>query len=145
MPKIFTVGYGNQHFEDFVRLLKRLGVKRVIDVRRFPTSRWPEFVKGSLQSSLPARGIDYVHLEELGGYRGGYEKYTKTKEFKGGLEKLVRIAGESPSVIMCVEPHPGACHRRFLAEKLENLGWEVVHIDAKGEILDYPKKPVSRS
>jgi uncharacterized protein (DUF488 family) len=141
MPKIFTVGYGSQKFEDFVGLLMRLGVKRVIDVRRFPTSKWPEFVKESLQSSLPARGIDYVHLQELGGYRGGYEKYTRTKEFRSGLEKLVRLASEDLSAIMCVETHPKACHRRFVAERLEKLGWEVVHIGRKGEVLDYPKKP----
>ena len=110
-------------------------MKLVIDVRRFPTSKWPEFVKEAMQSSLPAKGIDYVHLRELGGYRGGYERYTRTPEFKRALEELVKLASEKPSAMMCVEPHPSACHRRFVARELEKLGWEVVHIVGKGERL----------
>jgi len=128
MRKIYTIGYGNRKFEDFVALLERFGIKLVIDVRRFPTSKWPEFVKENLQSSLPARGIGYTHLRELGGYRGGYERYTQTPEFKRALEELVELASEEPSVIMCVESYPSACHRRFVAKELEKLGWEVVHI-----------------
>ncbi|MEM3452934.1 MAG: DUF488 domain-containing protein [Candidatus Hadarchaeum sp.] len=139
MRKIFTIGYGNRKFKEFVTILQRFGVKRVIDVRRFPTSKWSEFVKENLQSSLPAWGIDYIHLRELGGYRDDYKRYTKTKEFRRGLEKLVKLAKEKPSAIMCVEPHPRACHRRFVVEKLERIGWEIVHIGGNGELLSFSK------
>lgn len=131
MRKIYTIGYGNRKFEDFVALLKRFDIELVIDVRRFPTSKWPEFVKENMQSSLRARGIGYIHLRELGGYRDGYEQYTKTPEFKRALRELMELAGEKPSAMMCVEPHPSACHRRFVAKELEKLGWEVVHIVGK--------------
>ena len=133
MPKIFTIGYGNRKFDDFVELLKRFGIELVIDVRRFPTSKWSEFVKESLQRTLPIRGIGYVHLRALGGYRGGYGAYTLTPEFKQGLKELMRLAREKPAVIMCVESSPSACHRRFIAKELKKRKWKVVHIVGKGK------------
>ena len=134
MPKIYTIGYGNRKFEDFVSLLKRFNIELVADVRSFPTSKWPEFVKENLQKVLPANGIDYIHLRELGGYRrGGYEAYMKTADFKEGLKKLMQLARERPTTVMCVESSPSACHRRFIAKRLRRRGWEVVHIVGKGK------------
>jgi len=132
--KIYTIGYSNRKFDDFVSLLKRFNIERVVDVRAFPTSKWPEFVKENLQEALPAHGIDYVHLRELGGYRrGGYEAYMRTNDFKRGLEKLMQLARERPSVVMCVESSPSACHRRFITRRLRRRRWEVVHIIGKGK------------
>lgn len=133
MPKIYTIGYGNRKFDDFVKLLKRFSIRLVIDVRRFPTSRWPEFVKESLQRTLPAKRVGYVHIRALGGYRGGYGEYTRTQEFKQGLRELMKLAREKPSAIMCVESSPNACHRRFIARELKRRRWKVVHIVGKGK------------
>jgi len=133
-PKIYTIGYGNRKFDDFVSLLKRFNIELVADVRAFPTSKWPEFVKENLQKTLSASGIDYVHLRGLGGYRrGGYEAYMRTADFERGLEELTRLAREKATVIMCVEPSPSACHRRFIAERLRQE-WEVIHIVDKGKL-----------
>jgi len=132
--KIYTIGYGNRKFEDFVSLLRRFNIELVVDVRAFPTSKWPEFVKENLQKALPAHSIGYIHLRELGGYRrGGYEAYMRTDDFKGGLEKLMQLARERPSVVMYVESSPSACHRRFIARRLRRRRWEVVHIVGKGK------------
>ena len=133
MPKIFTVGYGNRKFDDFVGLLKRFNIGLIIDVRRFPTSKWPEFVKENLQRALPTKGIGYVHVRELGGYRGGYGVYTKTHEFKQALKELMKLTREKPSAIMCVESSPSACHRRFIAMELKRRRWNVMHIVGKGK------------
>lgn len=133
--RIYTIGYGNRKFDDFVALLKRLGVELVIDVRRFPASKWPEFAKGNLEEALPQRGLGYVHLRELGGYRkGGYESYMRSESFGEGMRRLQELARGRTAVVMCVESHPSGCHRRFIAEALKGLGWEVVHIvGRKGE------------
>lgn len=133
MPKIYTVGYGNRKFDDFVELLKRFGIELIIDIRRFPTSKWPEFVKENLHRALSTRGIGYVHIRELGGYRGGYGAYTRTQEFKQALKELMELAREKPSAIMCVESYPSGCHRCFIARELKRRRWNVVHIVGKGK------------
>lgn len=106
----------------------------VVDVRAFPTSKWPEFVKENLEVTLPPKGIDYVHIRELGGYRrGGYEAYMRSEEFKLGLKRLKELARKKVAALMCVEAYPSGCHRRFIAKRLRGQGWEVVHIVGKGK------------
>lgn len=128
MSRIYTVGYGSMSVDEFIDLLLNQGVQLVIDVRRFPTSKYPEFVKENLERTLNGRGIGYLHIPELGGYRGGYLKHMETEEFRKGMEKLLRAAGEKTSAIMCVESSPSGCHRRYISAELERLGWNVVHL-----------------
>jgi uncharacterized protein (DUF488 family) len=122
----------------------------VIDVRRFPVSRkWPHFDSESLGKSLPAAGIDYVGLPELGGRRRprpdsrhqawrvegfrGYADFMETAEFADGLERLTAIARERPSALMCAEALPWRCHRSLIADALVARGREAVDIFSETE------------
>lgn len=130
--KAYTIGYGDKEFEDFVELLNRKGINRIVDVRSFPRSKWPEYKKENLRENLSERGIDYVHLKKLGGYRdGGYENYTNSEDFEEGLRDLTGLAEEKTTAIMCLESYPSGCHRRYIARELEELGWDVWHIVGK--------------
>ena len=128
MGKIFTLGYGGMSLDEFVEALRENGVETVVDVRRFPTSKTEDFRKERLRAELERRGFSYVHIEELGGFRGGYRKYMRSRDFRRGLERLEEIARKSTSVIVCVEENPAWCHRRYIAERLRRRGWTVVHI-----------------
>jgi len=127
---VYTLGTSTRTLEEFTALLKHLGVEVVVDVRRFPSSRFEYFRKEELARSLPEAGIDYGHLGgELGGYRrGGYQAFLASEEFKRGLEKLERIAEEKKIAIVCAERLPWRCHRRFIGGELERRGWEVIHV-----------------
>lgn len=128
--KIFTVGHSNRGMGEFIRLLKEAGVEVVVDVRRFPKSKFEHFNRENLENSLKEAGIDYFYLgDKLGGFRkGGYENYTKTEDFKEGIAVLVEIARRRPTAIMCAEKLFFRCHRRFIAKKLEEMGFEVIHL-----------------
>lgn len=128
MKRIYTLGYGWLSFDDFVRLLKENGIETVVDVRRFPTSKDENFRKENLSRRLPELGLSYEHIQELGGFRGGYERYMRSAEFREGIEKLKKIAEGRLSVVICVEENPAGCHRRHIAKVLEEEGWEVVHL-----------------
>lgn len=128
--RIWTVGYGDKSLPQLAELLRRSGVEMVVDIRAFPTSRREEFRKEELERSLPRRGLSYLHLPELGGYRrGGYRKFMGTREFAEGMEKLERLAEGRRVCLMCVEPPSSACHRRFVAEELRRRGWTVVELE----------------
>jgi len=137
MIKIYTLGTSNRSIDDFLEILKSYQIQTVIDVRRWPTSKWFEhFKKENLEKTLPENNIQYLHFEKLGGYRtGGYEEYIKTKEFKEALEELLKISESQNTVLICAEKlpwtppthHPprlrrGTCHRAYIciicAEKL---------------------------
>jgi len=127
---IYTLGTSTRSPEKFIELLSSHGVAVVVDVRRFPSSRFEHFKSEKLAGLLSGAGIDYVYMgEELGGYRrGGYQNFTATLEFQMGLKKLEEIARERKAAIICAERFPWRCHRRFIALELEKLGWQVNHI-----------------
>ncbi len=113
-----------------MNLLRSFDVELVVDVRRFPSSRFQHFKREELARLLEAEGFGYVYLgQELGGYRsGGYQSYLGTEEFKQGLERLEQLAREKRVVVACAERLPWRCHRRFIGWELERDGWQVVHI-----------------
>lgn len=116
-------------------MLKEHKIEVLVDVRRFPTSKVEHFRKEAMEQRLPEQGIEYVWLgEELGGYRhGGYKAYMRTELFKDGTKRLSEIASQKRTCIMCMEPNPKYCHRRFISAYLESEDTKVAHIIAKGQ------------
>jgi uncharacterized protein (DUF488 family) len=108
----------------------------------------PWFNRGELQRSLAASEIGYEHLEELGGRRPsradspngawrvgqfrGYADHMASPEFERGLTRLLVMAGERSTAVMCAEAQWTSCHRRLLADVLCARGHEVVHIGSRG-------------
>ncbi len=126
---IFTMGYGGRSLQEFVQILKANAIKEVIDVRAFPTSKYPEFKRENLNESLSKEGISYLHLKELGGYRRpSYEEFTKTEEFRLGIDRLLGEAKDKNVAVMCMERDYKACHRRFISGELERRGVGVAHL-----------------
>ncbi|MGB9683391.1 MAG: DUF488 family protein [Candidatus Bathyarchaeales archaeon] len=132
---IWTVGHSNRSMNAFLELLKEHEIQVLADVRSFPTSKVEHFKKENMEKWLPENGIAYVWLgKELGGYRkGGYKRHMRTNLFKEGIKKLLEIVSQKRTCIMCLEPNPKYCHRRFIAAHLERKGVKVVHIIARGQ------------
>lgn len=127
--RIFTIGYEGATQADFIATLRDAGVKRVIDVRAVPLSRKPGFSKTVLATGLKEAGIDYVHLKPLGTPPAGREAARKGDRaglesvYAGQLEqpdaivaaaRMIELAGEAPSALLCFERDPAACHRSLL-------------------------------
>ena len=160
-PEIFTVGHSTHALEGLLALLRPHGVAAVADVRRAPGSRrMPWFDADRLAESLPAAGIAYLHLGELGGRRGvvsdsandgwrvagfrGYADHMHTAEFAAGLRRLVELAAERPTAVMCAEALWWRCHRRLVADALVVRGFRVRHIGADGRLADHALPPFAR-
>jgi len=147
--RVWTIGHSTHQLDAFVKLLTSHGIATVADVRTVPRSRsHPHFDTAALASSLPARGIEYVHLARLGGWRRatadstngawrnvsfqGYADYAMSDEFAHGLEQLRSLAAPRPTVVMCAEALWWRCHRRLIADRLVLAGDTVCHIAADG-------------
>ncbi len=147
---MFTVGHSNHAIERFLDILRAHSVQRVIDVRRLPASRkWPHFDASNLSQTLPVAGIDYVGMPELGGRRRprpesphkawrveafrGYADFMDTQEFAAALERVIELAKEKRSALMCAESLPWRCHRSLIADSLIARGWEVFEIVSQSD------------
>ncbi|MCA1610216.1 MAG: DUF488 family protein [Thermoanaerobaculia bacterium] len=147
---IATVGHSNRSLQAFIALLSAHRVRQVVDVRRYPASRkWPHFAGAALAESLPAAGIAYAGMPELGGRRKarpdsphtawrveafrGYADYMDTPEFLGALATLEAAARGTFTAILCAEALPWRCHRSLIADALIARGWQVFEILSERE------------
>jgi uncharacterized protein (DUF488 family) len=144
-PILWTVGHSNRAFEDLRRLLESARIEVLADVRRFPGSRrHPHFAQRALATALPQVGVRYLHFEALGGHREpvadspndalsepafrGYADHMRTPEFRSALERLLALAREHRTAVLCAEARWQDCHRRYLSDRLVTAGARVVHL-----------------
>ena len=142
---VYTLGHSTLAFDEFHHLLERHGIAGIADVRRFPASRrHPHFTREALAAALDAAGVAYEWLPALGGRRAvrpgsphaawrvegfrGYADHMESPEFADGLARLLVVAAERPTAVMCAEALPWRCHRQLLADALVVRGIEVRHV-----------------
>jgi uncharacterized protein (DUF488 family) len=143
--RIATVGHSTRAPGELELLLDAHRVELLADVRTSPRSRrLPHFDKSALAKTMPAAGVAYVHLPDLGGFRKpaddspnggwehpgfrGYADYMATDAFAAALRDLEAQARAASTAIMCAERQWWRCHRRLIADALAVRGWEVVHL-----------------
>ncbi len=142
---VHTVGHSTRAIEWFVSLLREHSIERLVDVRRWPSSRkFPHFNKEPLADSLRKVGIEYSWLETLGGYRKpepdspnsgwrvgafrGYADFMTTAEFRSVLAMVEATARQQRIALMCAEAVWWRCHRQLISDALLVRGWTVRHI-----------------
>ena len=151
---IFTIGHSTHTADEFLALLETHHVAGVADVRAFPRSRrHPHFSADALAAFLNARGITYTHFPDLGGHRRprpdsenggwhhpsfrGYADYMETTAFGAALDRLVTLARERRTAIMCAEAKWWQCHRQLIADALVARGFHVRHIISAGNAPEH--------
>ena len=139
---IFTIGHSTRSLDELVEILRAHGVERLVDVRTIPRSRHnPQFNRESLSKALHNRRLSYRHMKALGGLRHaradsintgwrnasfrGFADYMQTPAFEEAVEKLIELAEQKPTAIMCAEAVPWRCHRSLIADALTVRGYEV--------------------
>ena len=116
MATLYTIGHSTRTLEELVSALKAHRIETLVDIRAFPMSRrLPHFNRESLESELSQRGIHYVWMKALGGYRKStrkdsphtalrnasfrnYADYTLTPDFEQAMDTMQ--GGASGKVVM---------------------------------------------
>lgn len=144
---IYTIGYGNRSFEEFLDLLNENRITFLVDVRTAPYSKFkPEFSKEALAARLNDCDIQYIFLgNELGGKPAGTDCYVDGKVdygirrekafYKRGIDRIVEAHGDEHRLaLMCSEGKPEECHRsKLIGVTLAERGIPVSHLDENGE------------
>ncbi|HZZ99577.1 MAG TPA: DUF488 domain-containing protein [Candidatus Paceibacterota bacterium] len=170
---VYTIGHSTREAEEFAEILNAYGVQLLVDVRTVPKSRHvPQFNSDALERTLKEHDIAYLHMTELGGLRHtkkdsinlawknlsfrGYADYMQTPEFEKGVERLIKLAKDKTTAIMCAEAVPWRCHRSLIGDALLVRKIKVIDImdrehsrpheltsfaRVKGKAIVYDKKP----
>lgn len=158
---IYTIGHSNREIDGFVELLASVGVRTLIDVRAYPTSRrYPQFASETLRSALADVDIIYHWVgRNLGGFRENrpdsrhrsltgslraYADHMETPEFQRVADQLVKLANRACTAIMCAEKQPAHCHRSLIADYLSLRGARIRHLVDIDEALDHRLSHLAR-
>ncbi|TAK34561.1 MAG: DUF488 domain-containing protein [Chloroflexota bacterium] len=155
---IFTIGHSNVPVEKMVALLRQHGIRTLVDVRSVPYAQYAtQFNREMLHHTLDEAGIEYLFA---GDYLGGRPKdrtcYVKVAAPKGndgetervdyaevakrpwyqkGLARLVEIARQRRTAIVCSEEDPSRCHRHnLITQSLLAIDATVWHIRGTGDL-----------
>jgi uncharacterized protein (DUF488 family) len=154
--QLFSVGHSTRDLSDFLSLLFEHHIERLADIRRYPGSRrYPHFSREALSLSLPAEGIEYIHMPELGGRRkpspDSRNKAWRNEQFRAYADHMAsdefriaidRLAGSPKrTAYMCAEAVPWRCHRNLVSDELTRRGIEVIHILGPGQTQRHSLNP----
>lgn len=143
--KLFTIGFTQKNAEKFFTLLRKAGVRRVLDIRLNNVSQLAGFTKRDdlkffLRELCQA---DYHHLplcapsedilDEFKKSGGSWDTYVQ--KFlpliqNRRIETLLTPEMLDFGCLLCSEPTPEKCHRRLVAEYLKEKvdGLTVTHL-----------------
>lgn len=144
---IYTIGHGRHAFNCFLELLRQYEIEFLCDVRSVARSRWPQFNGGVLRELLAENGIGYEHLPETGG-----KTRPKQEDLDRGIDRIMEIASDVRTVMMCSESQPLSNHKRpranchrvgMLAPMLRARGIErIIHILPDGRSIEIDESAV---
>ncbi len=144
--KLFTIGFTKKPASRFFEILRESGAKRVVDIRLNNVSQLAGFTKKDDLAYFLKEicGMGYVHLPELAPSQEVMDEYKKAggdwktyeTRFLGlmkerQVEKTVPRAVIADGCLLCSEDKPQFCHRRLVAEYL-NEQWgnvEIIHLE----------------
>lgn len=141
--KLFTIGFTQTTAENFFVRLMNAQVKRIIDVRLHNTSHLAGFSKAKdLQFFLQSiGGIDFSHMPLLAPTQEMFDAYKKRKgswneyeaRFLDLMEQRKIHERLDPSLfeggcLLCSEAKPHHCHRRLVAEYLNDRWSEPIEV-----------------
>jgi uncharacterized protein (DUF488 family) len=156
--RLYTIGHSNRTVEELVAALHAWGVTTLVDIRHFTRSRAnPQFNAASLRRLLPANGIAYVVMTELGGRRRAtgsernagwrnasfksYADYAESAAFQDALAELFSLAARETCAIMCAEAVWWRCHRRIVADYAITRRVPVMHIFTATKVVRATRTP----
>ncbi len=145
MTTLYTIGHSTRSADEFRALLAAHGIERLVDIRKFPASRrFPHFNAQPLAEFLAQAGIEYRHEADLGGRRRGtadspngywrnasfraFADHMASEPFAAAIDRLVALAAERPTAILCAEAVPWRCHRWLVSDAVLARGVNVVHL-----------------
>ena len=147
MITIYTIGHGRHSWQDFLALLRKYEIEFLCDVRSAARSRWIQFNGKVMEANLRENGIGYEWLPETGG------KFKPVAEdLNRGVERILEIAAEARTAMMCSESRPltqhkiprANCHRvGMLAPLLKAKGAaKIFHILPDGAAIEFDESDV---
>lgn len=128
-------------------MLQKYDIQFLCDVRSVARSRWVQFNGAVLSENLRENNIGYEHLPECGG-----KTVAAPADLDAGINRILEVAAELKTAIMCSESQPltkhkvprANCHRiGLLSPLLKAKGADkIIHILPNGDSSQFDESAV---
>jgi len=145
MKKLYTIGFTQKSAENFINLIKESGAKRIIDIRLHANTQLAGFAKqNNLEYFLKElSNCNYCHIPLMAPSKEIFDDYKKhglewheyERRFKKlinqrKIEWLIDQKDIDGACLLCCEAEATNCHRRLVAEHLQQYfgDIEIIHL-----------------
>jgi uncharacterized protein (DUF488 family) len=144
---LYTIGYEGISLEEYLNKLLAYDIKVLCDVRKNSSSMKYGFSKSQLRYACENLDIEFVHIPDLGiesecrqdlNTQADYDKlftvyrHTTLQQTSKQQQQLIELVNKFKRVaITCFEANINQCHRKHLAEAVQNnpqFKFEIKHI-----------------
>ena len=129
--EVYTIGYEGADVDRFLTTLKDAGVAAVADVRAVALSRKKEVALGYrhfIDLGTPKAGREAARADSTARMHKIFCEQLATEGAKAAFEELADMAGAQPVCLLCFERDPARCHRRIIAERLQQRGFKAIDL-----------------
>ncbi len=139
--EVFTIGFTKKTAEQFFGLIRRKGIKRLLDVRLNNISQLAGFAKrddlGFFLREIcgaeyvhepllaPTQEMLYAYKKEKGDWADYEQKFLALMTERKVEDRIDRSLFSTPTVLLCSEPTAEHCHRRLVVEYLQQKWGDV--------------------
>ncbi|WP_308637159.1 DUF488 domain-containing protein [Paenibacillus silvisoli] len=142
-PSVYTIGFAQKPLRTFVELLQQGGVTKLVDIRLNNTSQLAGYAKkDDLAYIMKLVGVTYAHELDLAPTPDIFEDIQKKRipwnDFEARFldllhkrkveERFGELLGDDTICFLCSEHKPHHCHRRLIAEYLQQNGGQEIGI-----------------
>ena len=145
IQKLYTMGYTQKTAEKLFNLLSEHEIKRLMDIRLHNNTQLAGFTKQNNFKYFIERlsDIEYRHIPLMAPSKDIFDDYMKNGlEWEGyelrfkrlidqrKIEQLINEDEIDGACMLCCEPEATNCHRRLVAEYLQNYfkNIEIIHL-----------------
>ena len=145
MKKLFTIGFKEKPAETFFKIINEANVKKLVDIRLRPNTQLAGFTKPNHFKYFLERlnDCDYCHIPLMAPSKDilndhlnnglewkDYERRFKKLINQRKIERLINEDEIDGAYLLCVEVEAVNCHRRLVAEYLQNYfkNIEIIHL-----------------
>lgn len=143
--ELFTIGFTQKSAEEFFGLLKRAGIRHLLDIRLHNSSQLAGFTKQTDLTYFLREicGASYEHQPLLAPTKEILKAYRQDKDWEAYEHSFHVLLSErraetlySPesfvtrTVLLCSEPKADHCHRRLVVEYWKSYwdGLQIIHL-----------------
>ena len=121
MIEVYSFGYKNKIFRDFVYKARDMGINALIDTRFNPNCFRPFWKHSTLVDAIPFFDMEYYHIKNFGNTKYFEKGKIEILNMQNGIKEIEEISDEwdcDKICLLCTCEDLESCHNNIIIKEL---------------------------